>query len=68
MKDFMMLLGFGAGLVTGMMLYKYCPSARHSVVKGEKMIIDGAEKLEEKAQEAVKKAETTIKEMKKKKS
>ncbi|MBE7075798.1 MAG: hypothetical protein E7375_01860 [Clostridiales bacterium] len=38
MKDFCMLMGFGAGLVTGALLYKHSQEAKELVNKGEKAV------------------------------
>lgn len=57
MKDFVMLMGFGVGLVTGMILYKYSSCTKQAFDKGEKAIVDGAEKLEQKAKGQMKKVE-----------
>lgn len=55
MKDFMMLMGFGVGLVTGMVLYKYSSCSKQAFNKGEKAIVDGVEKLGQKAKGQMKK-------------
>ena len=49
MKECMMLLGFGMGLVTGALLYKYSKDAKTLVDKGEKAVMKEVDKLEEKA-------------------
>ena len=45
MKDFFMIMGFGAGLVTGALLYKHSQDAKKLVNKGEKAISDGMENI-----------------------
>ena len=55
MKDFMMLLGFGAGLVTGMILYKHSQGVKQVYNKGEKTIMENLEKNEEKLAKEAKK-------------
>ena len=45
MKDIMMLFGFGMGLVTGALLYKYNECAKKVVDKGEKAVMEEVEKL-----------------------
>ena len=49
MKECIMLLGFGMGLVTGALLYKYSKDAKMLVDKGEKAVMKEVDKLEEKA-------------------
>ena len=49
MKDFMMIVGFGAGLITGAMLYKYSKCTKEAVDKGEKMLMKEIDNLEQKA-------------------
>lgn len=44
MKETLMLMGFGIGLVTGMLLYKYSPCAKQAVEKGEKAVVKEVEK------------------------
>ena len=56
MKDFMMLLGFGAGLVTGMILYKHSQGVKQVYNKGEK----NEEKLAKEAKKIKKNAEKVI--------
>lgn len=55
MKDFMMLMGFGVGLVTGMLLYKYSPCTKQAFNKSEKAVVESVEKLEQKAKGQMKK-------------
>lgn len=38
MKEFCMMVGFGAGLVTGMLLYKHSQDAKKIVSKGEQAV------------------------------
>lgn len=38
MKEFYMMVGFGAGLVTGMLLYKHSQEAKKLVNKGENIV------------------------------
>ena len=49
MKDIMLMLGFGFGLVTGALLYKYSECAKQAVDKSEKAVVQEVEKLEQKA-------------------
>lgn len=55
MKDLMTLLGFGAGLVTGMILYKHSQGAKQVFNKGEKTVMDNLEKSEQKLEKETKK-------------
>ena len=55
MKDAMMLLGFGMGLVTGALLYKYSQCTKKAIDKGEQAVMDEMDKLEEKVKKASKK-------------
>lgn len=45
MKEFCMIVGFGAGLVTGALLYKHSQDAKKLINKGEKTIKDEMENL-----------------------
>ena len=45
MKEFFMIMGFGAGLVTGALLYKHSQDTKKLVNKGEKAVADGVENL-----------------------
>ena len=47
MKDFCMLLGFGAGLVTGALLYKHSQDAKQIVNKGEEAVMQEVENMKE---------------------
>ncbi len=40
-----MIMGFGAGLVTGALLYKHSQDTKKLVNKGEKAVSDGMENL-----------------------
>ena len=55
MKDLFLLAGFGMGLITGAMLYKYSQETRKAVNNGEKTIMKEAEKMGQKAEKSVKK-------------
>jgi len=48
MKDFMMLLGFSAGLITGALLYKYSTCTKEVVDKTEKAVMKEIDKIEDK--------------------
>lgn len=47
MKEIWMIMGFGAGLVTGALLYKHCDEAKKLVNKGEKAVKEEVENLKE---------------------
>ena len=47
MKDIWMVVGFGAGLVAGALLYKHCDDAKKLVNKGEKAVKKEVENLKE---------------------
>ncbi len=47
MKEIWMVVGFGAGLVTGALLYKHCEDAKKLVNKGEKAVKQEVENLKE---------------------
>lgn len=47
MKEVWMIVGFGAGLVAGALLYKHCDDAKKLVNKGEKAIKSEVENLKQ---------------------
>ncbi len=47
MKEVWMIMGFGAGLVTGALLYKHSQEAKQLVNKGEKAVKKEVENLKE---------------------
>ncbi len=47
MKEIWMVVGFGAGLVTGALLYKHSQEAKQLVNKGEKAVKKEVENLKE---------------------
>lgn len=47
MKEIWMIMGFGAGLVTGALLYKHSQEAKQLVNKGEKAVKKEVENLKE---------------------
>ena len=47
MKEIWMIVGFGAGLVTGALLYKHSQEAKQLVNKGEKAVKKEVENLKE---------------------
>ncbi len=61
MKDVMLMLGFGFGLVTGALLYKYSQGTQDLVNQGEKKIMKEAKKLEKKAEQGMEELESKVK-------
>lgn len=61
MKELMALLGFGTGMIAGVMLYKYSQEFKKNVDMGEKKVMQSAKKLEEKAEDKLDEAEEKIK-------
>ncbi len=61
MKEFMMLMGFGCGLVTGAMLYKYSQDAKKALDKGEQCVMEKAEIIGDKAEKGIQKLNKKIK-------
>lgn len=47
MKEIYMLVGFGAGLVTGMLIYKHSQEAKKLVSKGETAVKEEMESIKE---------------------
>ena len=47
MKDFCMIIGFGAGLVAGALLYKHSQDAKQIVNKGEKAVMQEVENMKD---------------------
>ncbi len=47
MKEVWMVMGFGAGLVAGALLYKHCTDAKKLVNKGETAVKKEVENLKE---------------------
>ena len=47
MKEFFMIMGFGAGLVTGALLYKHSQDAKKLVNKGEEAVKTEVENLKQ---------------------
>lgn len=61
MKEFAMLMGFGIGLVTGALMYKYSQCTKDIVNKGEQAVIkevDNIKKAVKKVNEKEKAAES----------
>lgn len=56
MKETLMLMGFGIGLVTGALLYKYSPCTKQAVEKGEKAVMKEVEKATSAVKQAQKKS------------
>lgn len=55
MKEAMMLLGFGMGLVAGALLYKYSQNAKQMVDNSEKKVMKQVEKVADEVKSATKK-------------
>ncbi len=55
MKEAMMLFGFGMGLVTGALLYKYSQNAKQMVDNSEKKVMKQVEKVADEVKSATKK-------------
>ena len=53
MKEAAMLFGFGMGLITGALLYKYHMGAKKLVDNGEKTLINKVEQMGQKAGDAI---------------
>ena len=47
MKEIWMVIGFGAGLVAGALLYKHCDDAKKLVNNGEKAVKQEVDNLKE---------------------
>lgn len=62
MKETAMLFGFGLGLITGALLYKYNMGAKKLVDNGEKAVMDKVEEIEKKAGDVIEQAKQKIKE------
>lgn len=61
MKELYMLAGFGLGLLTGVMLYKYSKETKKTVDKAEQAVMKEAEMMSKKAEQATEKIEEGIK-------
>ncbi len=62
MKDIMMLFGFSMGLLTGALLYKYSQGTKDLIDQGEKKLVKGAKKMEQKAEQGMEQLEKKVKE------
>lgn len=61
MKEIYMLAGIGVGMVAGIMLYKYCDSAKKFVDKTEKEVMKKADKIEKDAEKKIEDVEKKVK-------
>lgn len=61
MKEIWMVVGFGAGLVTGALLYKHSQEAKQLVNKGEKAVKKEMENLKQTVKSEGKKAKKELK-------
>lgn len=59
MKELMMVVGFGAGLVAGALLYKHSQEAKNLVNKGEKAVKQEVENMKEIVKQTKKPAKKT---------
>ena len=62
MKDIMMLFGFSMGLLAGALLYKYSQGTKDLIDQGEKKLVKGAKKMEQKAEQGMEQLEKKVKE------
>ena len=53
MKELMMIMGFGAGLVAGALLYKHSQEAKHLINKGEKCVKQEMQNIKEMVEEPI---------------
>lgn len=66
MKEFMTIIGFGAGLITGALIYKHSQEAKQLVNKSEKAVKNEIEMMKNKVEPKIEKAKKDMKkEMKK---
>lgn len=56
MKETLMLMGFGIGLVTGALLYKYSACTKQAVEKGEQAVMKEVKKATSAVKQAQKKS------------
>lgn len=61
MKELMALIGFGAGMVTGALLYKHSQDAKNAVNKGEKAVKKEIEEMKGKIEPKVEKLKKEMK-------
>ena len=61
MKEFMTIIGFGAGLITGALLYKHSQEAKELVNKSEKAVKKEMEMMKEKVEPKLEKSKKDIK-------
>ena len=63
MKELMTLLGFGAGMITGALLYKHSLDAKSRVNKGEKAVKKEINEMKEKVEPKLEKIKKEMKKM-----
>ena len=56
MKEFMTIIGFGAGLITGALLYKHSQETKQLVNKAEKSVKKEMDMMKEKVEPKLEKA------------
>lgn len=61
MKELMLLVGFGAGLVTGALLYKHSQDAKNLVNKSEKAVKKEMQDMKDKVKPKIEKIKKDIK-------
>ena len=61
MKEIYMLAGVGLGMVAGVMLYKYCDSAKKFVDKTETKVMKKADQMEKEVEKKIGDAEKKAK-------
>ena len=61
MKELMMIVGFGAGLVTGALLYKHSHETKNFVNKSEKAVKKEMEEMKSKVEPKIEKVKKDIK-------
>ena len=59
MKEFAMLMGFGIGLVTGALMYKYSQCTKELVSKGENAVMKEVDNLKKTVKKANQKEKAT---------
>ena len=63
MKELMTLLGFGAGMITGALLYKHSQDAKSMVNKSEKAVKKEINEMKEKVEPKIEKIKKEMKKM-----
>ena len=66
MKEIYMLAGIGVGMMAGIMLYKYCDSAKKVIDNTEKKVMKKADQFEKSAEKKIENTKKNIKNKNKK--